>query len=123
MADASLEIRSGTEPSAADDVVVDAATAEKYELRVGQTIRILFQGPPGEFTISGIVGFGDADSLGGATLALFETATAQRVLDREGRFDEIDVVAGPRDAGSAPDPDPGGAAEGRRGGDQRPRRR
>jgi putative ABC transport system permease protein len=100
VANASLELRSGTAPTAADDVVVDAATAKDFDLRVGQTIRILFQGPPGEFTISGIAGFGDADNLGGATLALFETSTAQRVMDREGEFDEIDVVA---DAGVTPD--------------------
>ena len=48
---------------------------------------------PEEFTISGIVGFGDADNLAGATLAAFDTPTAQRVLDKEGEFDPIDVVA------------------------------
>ena len=43
---------------------------------------ILFQGPPGEFTIVGIAGFGEADNLGGATLAVFDTATAQRCSAR-----------------------------------------
>ena len=55
-------------------------------------MKILFQGPPEEFTISGILGFGDADNLGGATLAAFTLPTAQRVLDKEGEFDSISVL-------------------------------
>src|SRR6188508_3212590 len=66
-----VQIREGAAPSAADDVVIDAATATRYDLTVGQDVKILFQGPPEEFTISGILGFGDADNLGGATLAAF----------------------------------------------------
>ncbi|HEY3072552.1 MAG TPA: ABC transporter permease, partial [Candidatus Limnocylindrales bacterium] len=94
-ADATLELRSGTPPTGPDQVVVDAATAKKYQLSVGQTIRILFQGPSREFRIVGIAGFGTADNLGGATLALFDTATAHQVLDKVGVVDEIDVIADP----------------------------
>jgi putative ABC transport system permease protein len=90
-----LDLRSGTSPTGPGQVVVDAATAKKYGLTLGQTIRILFQGPPGEFRIVGIAGFGTADNLGGATLALFDTSTAQQVLGKEGVFDQIDVVADP----------------------------
>ena len=88
----SVQIREGVPPSAADDVVIDAATANRYDLTVGEQVKILFQGPPEEFTISGIVGFGDADNLGGATLASFTLPTAQRVLDKEGEFDSISVL-------------------------------
>ncbi|HEY5859214.1 MAG TPA: FtsX-like permease family protein [Actinomycetota bacterium] len=87
-----VQIREGAAPSAADDVVIDAATATRYNLAVGQDVKILFQGPPEEFTISGILGFGDADNLGGATLAAFTLPTAQRVLDKEGEFDSISVL-------------------------------
>jgi putative ABC transport system permease protein len=87
-----VQIREGAAPSAADDVVIDAATATRYNLTVGQDVKILFQGPPEEFTISGILGFGDADNLGGATLAAFTLPTAQRVLDKEGEFDSISVL-------------------------------
>lgn len=92
---AGLVVRSGEKPVDADQVAVDAGTAKKYDLTVGQTIRILFQGPPREFTIVGIAGFGDADNLAGATLAVFDTPTAQDVLGKTGMFDEIDVVADP----------------------------
>ena len=54
---------------------------------------MLFQGPARSFTISGIIGFGDADNLGGARLVGFDLATAQEVMNREGRFDEIDAAA------------------------------
>ena len=88
-----LTLREGAEPSGPAEVAIDAATAKDYLLSVGDTIRILFEGPPEDFTISGIAGFGDADNLAGATLAAFDTPTAQAVLGKEGVFDQIDVVA------------------------------
>ena len=53
----------------------------------------MFEGPPGEFDVVGIAGYGDADSLGGATWALFDLPTAQRVLGKEGELDSVSVVA------------------------------
>jgi putative ABC transport system permease protein len=88
-----LVLRRGEPPVTPSDVAIDAATAAARGFSVGETIQILFEGPPEEFTISGIAGFGEADNLGGATLAAFETGTAQRVLGREGVFDEISVEA------------------------------
>lgn len=88
-----LTVREGKPPTTGSDVAIDAATAEGHGLEVGQQIQILFTGPPRTFTISGIVGFGDADNLAGATLAVFELRTAQEVLDREGEYDSLQVVA------------------------------
>lgn len=90
---AATTVRQGSLPSGPSEVAVDAATAEREDFQVGDRLRILFQGPPREFTVSGIVGFGEADNLAGATLAGFDLATAQQVLNREGVYDEIDVVA------------------------------
>ncbi|MGE5225567.1 MAG: ABC transporter permease [Planctomycetaceae bacterium] len=90
-----LTIRQGGPPAGPDEVVVDAATAEKHGLRVGEQVRILFVGPPEVFTVSGIAGFGSADNLAGATLAVFDTPTAQRVLDRKGVFDSIEARGDP----------------------------
>ena len=47
---------------------------------------VLFRGPPGTFTVVGIVGFGDEDDLGGSTSAYFDLATAQRVLGKQRRL-------------------------------------
>jgi len=82
----------GSPPAAAGEVVVDAATARIAELAIGDTIKILFEDSTDDFTIVGIAGFGEADNLGGATLAAFDTATAQRVLGKRGVFDAISVV-------------------------------
>ncbi len=90
---AGTKLRSGDWPHGPDEVVVDARTAEKQKFRVGDTVKILFQGAPGEYRVAGIIGFGSADNLGGATLAGFDLATAQQVLNRTGVYDEIDIVA------------------------------
>jgi putative ABC transport system permease protein len=92
---AGSEIRAGRLPSGPGEVAMDARTAEDAGFQVGDRVKVLFQGPARTFTIVGIVGFGQADNLGGATLAGFDLPTAQRVLNREGEFDEIDVAAEP----------------------------
>jgi putative ABC transport system permease protein len=88
-----LTIKEGRAPRAPNEVGIDAVTARKDGYRPGDSVRILFQGPPGRFTVVGIIGFGAADNLGGATIAVFDTATAQRVLDSPGKFNIIDVAA------------------------------
>ncbi|MEO8476604.1 MAG: FtsX-like permease family protein [Actinomycetota bacterium] len=96
-----VTIREGVEPTGPDDVAIDAATAKKYGFAVGQQVQILFAaGDSRKFTISGIVSFGDADNLAGATLAIFDTTTAQTVLGKEGVFDSISVVGDDRVAAS-----------------------
>jgi putative ABC transport system permease protein len=77
----------------ANQVVIDAASAKDAGFRVGDTITILTQGPPGQYEISGIAKFGDADSAAGSTAALFDTATAQAITGASDQFDSISVVA------------------------------
>src|SRR5262245_17468925 len=71
-----LKVREGGPPTADGQVAIDAGTASANGLELGQTVQILFQGPPEEFEIVGIYGFGETDNLGGATLAVFDTVTA-----------------------------------------------
>jgi putative ABC transport system permease protein len=87
------EIRSGRVPEGSDEVAIDATSAKEGGLDLGSQVRILFQGLPKTFTVVGIVGYGDADDLGGATTAYFEIETAQRLLGNEGTFDAIVVSA------------------------------
>lgn len=87
-----LTLRDGVEPTSPTDVVMDAHTAEENDFHVGDQVEILIKGPAQRFTISGIVGFGDLDNLAGATLAVFEQETAQKLFDKVGEFDSIDVV-------------------------------
>jgi putative ABC transport system permease protein len=88
-----LTLRSGREPQRTGEVVVDAVTAREHDFALGDRIKILFRGPTEEFTVVGITGFGEADNLAGATLAIFEEATAMRVFGKVGRFDSIEAKA------------------------------
>jgi putative ABC transport system permease protein len=90
-----LTLSAGSAPRGAHDVVMDAGTAQKYHFKVGDHVRVLLAGPPRTFTISGIVKFGTASNLAGATIAAFDLPTAQKLFDVVGRYDVIDVLASP----------------------------
>ena len=90
-----LRLVQGTRPTTPDEVVMDLGTAQKYGFTVGQSVRILLPGPTRTFTIVGLARFGTADNLAGATLAAFDTPTAQALLGDVGKFDDINVVAQP----------------------------
>jgi putative ABC transport system permease protein len=74
------------------EVVIDAGTADREDYEVGDTIQISTLQPKQDFELTGIAKFGDVDSLGTATFAVFELGTAQQLLDREGQVDSISVA-------------------------------
>jgi len=90
-----LRLSSGTAPKNPDDVVMDKATADKEGYVVGDTVTVLTQSGSQQFTISGIARFGNVDSPLGATLAVFTTPTAQRVLGLPGQFSSVAAAAEP----------------------------
>ena len=90
-----LHLIAGAPPTTPHEVVMDAGTAQKYDFRVGQTVRVLLAGPSRTFTISGIARIGTADDIAGATLAAFALPTAQAVLDEPGQLDAVNVVTAP----------------------------
>ena len=85
----------GAPPAGPDQVVIDAGTANSHNISVGQQIKVVTPTGPGEYTVSGLVTFGASESLGGATLALFDLPTAQRIFDRAHEFDAIYIAADP----------------------------
>lgn len=85
----------GRAPTAADDVVMDKATATKHGFTIGDRVRILLPGGARTFTVSGIVTFGSDDNLVGITLAGFDQRTAQALFGLRGSYDTIDVLAAP----------------------------
>ena len=89
-----LTLVSGAWPKG-NEVVVDNSTASKQHLAVGGSVGVQAEGPVEHFRISGIVKFGSASSLGGATLAGFDLPTAQALFQKNGRFDEIAVARKP----------------------------
>jgi putative ABC transport system permease protein len=74
-------------------VVLDAGTADKQHLHVGDSVRIATSGPARSFRITGLTTFGSVESLGTATIAVFDLRTAQSLFDKAGRVDSI-LVAG-----------------------------
>jgi putative ABC transport system permease protein len=74
------------------EVVIDRNTAAKEGFEVGQQVRIAGEGPVRAYELTGIARFGDVDSLGGATIALFDIPTARQVLGKSG-FDAVAVGA------------------------------
>src|SRR5262249_19295783 len=90
----SLELTQGSWPQN-NQVVVDKSTASKKDLEVGQVIGVQAKGAVRPMGISGLVKFGGASSLGGATLAGFNLPTAQRLFGKEGKLDQIRAAAKP----------------------------
>jgi putative ABC transport system permease protein len=90
----SMEITSGHAPRGPTEVMVDADTAEKRKLKLGDELRTI--AVTGDFTakISGIASFKVTNP--GATVVYFDTATAQReLLGKAGLFTEVSVTAAP----------------------------
>ena len=87
-----IVLREGTAPTGPTEVVIDAKTAKDNGLAVGTEIRV--QTVPGvaEYELVGIVGFGDADNIAGATVAVFDLETAQKLFGLEGLYSGITVV-------------------------------
>ena len=88
-----LTLASGNWPSAPTQVDIDASTASREGLAVGQNIGIIARGPVQQFRIVGTVKFAGVSSLGGATMAIFTLPTAQTIFHKVGQFDSIDVAA------------------------------
>jgi putative ABC transport system permease protein len=86
-----FELVEGRWASGPNQFVMDLNTADKYGFGLGDRVRVAGEGPVRAFTLTGIARFGDVASLGGATIALFDVATAREVLDKTG-FDAVAVA-------------------------------
>jgi putative ABC transport system permease protein len=82
---------SGKAPAGPDEMAIDLETARRYGLELGDKIKVLFSGETREFTIGGLLKA--AGDVVASTKAIFDAATAQRVLGEEGKVDAIPVRA------------------------------
>jgi len=82
----------GEPPTNTKEVVMDIVTAENHDFSVGDRVTVLAGATPASFTIVGIAEFANVGAPGGATFALFEFKTAQRLLDSRDEVDLINVV-------------------------------
>ncbi|WP_037852857.1 ABC transporter permease [Streptomyces sp. NRRL S-340] len=86
-------LASGTAPHGEDQVLIDSETARRAGYEVGDTVRISVDGPVLTPTVSGVFTTDDGNVTAGGSLALFDTATAQKLFGKPGTYDEIDVKA------------------------------
>ena len=90
-----FQLVKGAWPSGDGQIAIDKATAEKQSFRIGQTVGVIADGPVARYRITGIVGFGSVDSIGGSSITVFDLPTAGRLFDKAGKLDLIRVGAEP----------------------------
>jgi putative ABC transport system permease protein len=88
-----LQLVAGDWPHGGGEIAIDKTTAQKHHFQLGQTVGAFADGPVHRYRVSGIVRFGTVDSIGSATISVFDLATAQRLFDKQGKLDLIRVQA------------------------------
>jgi putative ABC transport system permease protein len=83
------KLSAGSWPNGPRQVVIDRGTADKKHYSVGDAIGVQVNGPIQQYRISGIAKFTGGVSLGGATFAIFDRPTAQRLFEKVGQLDFI----------------------------------
>lgn len=84
----SYDMKTGRAPHGQAEVAIDAESAKKGKLALGETVRVVTSGPPRQMKIVGLI---DAGNLMGATVTAFDTPTAQRLMLKPGYFSDIEM--------------------------------
>ncbi len=87
-----VEIAAGRAPHG-QEFVIDKSSADKADLLIGDRVTVLTKGAPAVYTLVGTFRLAGQDSVGGATVIAFDTATAQRVLLAPDEFTSIRIAA------------------------------
>jgi putative ABC transport system permease protein len=90
-----FRLREGRWATGPGQVVIDASSADREHLGVGDGVRIAATGPARTFRVVGIARFGTVKSIGTATAAIFDLRTAQGLFGERGAYDSILVAAAP----------------------------
>ncbi len=90
-----LKLDSGSWPHGDGQIAIDKTVAADHHFAVGDKVGAFADGPVKKYTVSGIVKFGDLDSVAGTTITVFDLATAQRLFDKQGKLDLIRLAAKP----------------------------
>ena len=80
-------------PAGPTEMMMDAGSAKKGKFKLGDKVTVISQGGSRSFILVGTVRFGNADSPGGATFALFDLPTAQSFVGKPGEIDAIQIAA------------------------------
>src|SRR5262249_14881508 len=82
-------------PLSDNEIAIDKNTASVANLKIGDQVKILTIAAPKTYHLVGIVRFGNADSLAGASATLFTLQRAQQLANAVGQFTQIWVKAAP----------------------------
>jgi len=89
-----FKLAEGRAPTAANEVVIDRASANQAGYQVGDTVKI--EVPDARpFVLVGIATFGNEDNAGGATTAMYSLSTAEELFASPGKVDSIAARAEP----------------------------
>jgi putative ABC transport system permease protein len=82
----------GRAPRTADEAALDESTADRGKLALGEQVGVAGEARAKEYRIVGITRLGETSTGGAASVAL-TLPEAQRVTDKEGKFDAISAAA------------------------------
>ncbi len=88
-----FELRDGRPPAGPGELVLDKASADRFELAVGDEVQVISLGRPELFQVVGLIGLGTSDGFGGATAIGVDFETADRIFGADGQIDAVNVVA------------------------------
>lgn len=88
-----ITVETGRPPRGATEIALDADTAEEQGFAVGDRVKVAAAGPVREYELVGLATFGTQTSLGGATVVVFDLATAQALFDKRAQVDFAFVAA------------------------------
>ena len=88
-----FNLAGGRAPEADDEVVIDKHSAGEGDLDVGDRTSVITKSGPIQVEVVGTARFGDADSPGGASFAMFTQEAAERYVAEPGKVDEIAATA------------------------------
>lgn len=90
-----LRISRGRAPKAAGETAIDASSARRGKLQIGDDVNVVIDGGrrSEKLRIVGLVTFGDSDATQGVTYAVFDLATARDLFAAGKRYDAISAQA------------------------------
>src|SRR4051812_6324051 len=89
-----LSLQDGRVPQRSGEVAIDSISADKGDLKLGDTVSLLMpQGPRQQATLVGVFKFGDSGNLAGATLTAFDPQTAHALLPTPNSFTSVSAYA------------------------------
>ena len=88
-----LKLLDGRWARNSNEVVIDVHTADDQHFKLGDQVGVASLHPVRKFKLVGIARYGDVDSIGGATFAVFTIPTAQALFDRQNAYDGISAAA------------------------------